>query len=88
MSLGFMEWWHRPMRARDRVSAFFIGGFGGFWMGLIGRLVFGPMPVALTVLGYWALGSAIACALLGVLFPRVVTVVLYPFTMLGFSGDS
>ena len=83
MSLGFVDWWHRPMRTRDRVGAFFIGGFGGLWVGLIGRLVFGPTPVSLSVLAYWVVGGAFACALLGILFPRVVTMVLYPFAMFG-----
>lgn len=76
------------MRTRDRVGAFFIGGFGGLWVGLLGRLMFGPMPVAFSVVGYWALGGAIVCALLGVVHPRVVTVLLYPFSMLGFGVGS
>ena len=71
------------MLTRHRVGAFLIGAFGGLWVGLLGRLFLGPMPVAFSVLAYWAIGGAIACALLGALFPRVVTVVLYPFAMLG-----
>jgi hypothetical protein len=88
MSLSFVDWWHRPIRTRDRVGAFFIGGFGGFWVGLLGRLMFGPLPVELGILGYWAVAGAIACAILGAVFPRVATVVLYPFSMFGLGIGS
>jgi hypothetical protein len=87
LSLSFVEWWRRPIRTRDRVGAFFVGAFGGFWVGLLGRVFLGAMPVGFTVLAYWALGTAIAGALLGVLMPRVVTVLLYPFSTFGVGSS-
>ena len=87
MSLSFLDWWHRPIRTRDRVGAFFVGAFGGFWVGLLGRLFLGPMPVGFTGLAYWALAAASVCALLGVLMPRVVTVLLYPFSTFGIGSS-
>ena len=45
------------------------------------------MPVSLTELGYWAVGGIIAGIILGLLFPRVVSVVLYPFALLGIGSN-
>ena len=34
--------------------------------------------VDILVLGYWVVGGAIVGAVLGLLFPRVITIILYP----------
>lgn len=78
--MSFSEWWNRPIRPSDRIWAALIGGFGGFWMGLLGRVFLGSMPVSLTVLAYWAIGAAVAGVVLGVLFPKATTIVLFPFS--------
>jgi len=72
---------------RDRVGAVLIGMIGGFWLGLLGRVFFGPMPVSFTALTFWAVGGVIVGAVLGVIFPRVVSVVLYPFAFLGIGSN-
>lgn len=64
----FNEWWRKPLRAVDRIEAIGIGAFGGFWIGVLGRMLLGPMPVAFSTLGYWAVGSIIVGAGLGI-FP-------------------
>jgi hypothetical protein len=87
MLTSFNQWWHRPLRTRDKVGAVFIGAIGGFWVSLLGRLFLGPMPVSFTELGYWVLGGIVAGTILGILFPRVVSVVLFPFTFLGISSN-
>ena len=87
MLTSFNQWWRRPLRKRDRVGAVAIGAIGGFWVGLLGRLMLGSMPVSLSTLGYWAIGSVVVGVVLGVLFPRVVSVVLYPFSFLGVGGS-
>lgn len=83
MLTSFNQWWRRPLRRRDRIGAVAIGAIGGFWVGLLGRLMLGPMPVSLATLGYWAIGSIVVGIILGVIFPRAVSVVLYPFSFLG-----
>lgn len=64
-----------------------IGAVGGFWVSVLGRLLFGPMPVSFTVLVYWAIGGIIAGTILGAIFPRVVSVILYPFSLLGIGSS-
>ena len=71
------------MRTRDRVAAVFIGIFGGFWIGFLGRLMLVPMPVDFVDLGLWAIGGMITGAVLGVIFPRAVSVALFPFSIFG-----
>lgn len=79
----FLSWWQRPVQTRDRVGAIAVGAFGGMWVGLLLRLFFGPMPVSLPTLGYWAIGGIAAGMLLGALFPRATTIVLFPFSTFG-----
>lgn len=83
MLTSFQQWWRRPLRTRDRVAAVFIGIFGGFWIGFLGRLMLVPMPVDFVDLGLWAIGGMIAGAVLGVIFPRAVSVALFPFSIFG-----
>lgn len=77
------QWWRRPLRRRDKVAAVVIGAFVGFWFGLLGRLMLGPMPVSVTTLLWWAAGGIVTGVILGVRFPRAVTILLGPFAMLG-----
>jgi hypothetical protein len=85
--MSIREWINRPMRPADRLWAIIIGLIGGFWLGLIVRLSFGPMPVSFQVLGYWIIGGMIVGGVLGYLFPRVVSIILYPFTLLGIGSN-
>lgn len=78
--MSFKEWWNRPVGAGERVWAALIGGFGGFWLGVLGRVFLGDTPVSLTLLAYWGIGIAVAGAVLGALFPRPTTIVLFPFS--------
>lgn len=87
MLTSFNQWWRRPLRTRDKIGAVLIGAIGGFWVSFLGRLFVASMPVSLTELGYWAVGGIIAGIILGLLFPRVVSVVLYPFALLGIGSN-
>jgi len=87
MVTKFKEWWHRPIQKKDRILAAVIGGIGGFWIGVLGRISFGSMPVAITTLGYWAIGAIVIGVILGVLFPKPITVVLFPFSIFGIGGS-
>ena len=86
MITSFNQWWQRPLRTRDKIGAVFIGAIGGFWISLLGRLMLGQMPVSFSVLLYWAIGGIIIGIILGALFPRTVSVLLYPFALLGIGG--
>ncbi len=83
----FTEWWNRPITRLDRFYGALVGAFGCFWVFVLGRMFLGPTPVDLLILAYWALAGVLAGALLGLLFPRAVTVVLYPFSLISFGGN-
>lgn len=80
---AFREWWPAPTTTRDRFVGATIGGMGCFWIGILGRLLLGPLPVSLPTLGWWALGSVVVGITLGLLFPKVVSVVCFPFSTFG-----
>ena len=61
----------------------FVGGIGGFWIGALGRIALGATPVSLGEVVAWALAAAICCAVIGVAFPKPVTVALFPFSIFG-----
>lgn len=41
LAKNFSTWWHAPVTRRDRFLGSFVGGVGGFWIGLIGRALVG-----------------------------------------------
>jgi len=84
---GFSEWWNTPATIRDRVVSGMIGGLGGFWIGLLGRLLLGPQPVDIVVLGGWVVGTMVFLSVLGVLFPKVIGTICYPFSLFGIGNS-
>ena len=81
----FIDWWNRPITAKDRSRAATIGLFGGFWVGIIGRLALRYEGSLMELLAFGG-GAAVAGMLLGIAFPKVVTVVLFPFSVFGISN--
>jgi hypothetical protein len=84
---SFAEWWRAPATAADRIWGFIFGGLGGFWVGLLGRLFFGSMPVSFAIAAQWALGTALALALVGIALPKTVSCVCFPFALFGPGGS-
>lgn len=80
---AFRVWWHKPATPKDRFLGAMVGGFGCFWIGVLGRLLIGPMPVTFSTLVAWAVGSLFVGVVLGVLFPKSVSVVCFPFATFG-----
>lgn len=76
-------WWKAPTTCRDRLLGAIIGGMGCFWIGVLGRLLLGSMPVPLSTVAWWAFGSAVSGMVLGFLFPKTVSVVCFPFATFG-----
>lgn len=64
-----------------------VGGFGGFWLGLLGRIVFGPLPVDLLVALAWGVGMAVLVAAIGFRYPKPIVCFLFPFSILGISPN-
>jgi hypothetical protein len=80
---NYVRWRHAPVTRRDRTIGAFIGGMGCFWIGVLGRLALGPLPVSPSTLGWWALGSILLGVMLGIRFPKIVSVVCFPFSSFG-----
>ncbi len=76
----FKSWWHAPATLKDRVLGAVVGAFAGFWVGILSAAAFAPP--GLQPIGFIALVMA-ACVIAGVLFPKVATVVLFPFGLTG-----
>ena len=81
--MKFTEWWSAPNTKKDRVSGAIIGSFGGFWLGALGRIMLGELPVSLSMVGLWALAGAVIFLLLGVAFPKAISCICYPFSTFG-----
>src|SRR6267378_1186779 len=60
-----------------------LGAVGCFWIGVLGRIILGPLPVPVSTLGWWAAASVAIGVVLGVLFPKVVCCVCFPFSTIG-----
>jgi hypothetical protein len=82
-SQRFRLWWHAPATTKDRVLGATIGGIGCFWIGALGRIIVGPLPVSVSIVGWWAAGGVAVGVVLGVLFPKVVACVCFPFSTFG-----
>jgi hypothetical protein len=78
----FLKWWNAPITKKDRFTALFIGAFSGFWLGGLGRIMLGVLPVSISDVGLWALGGIIVFSLLGLVFQKVITCICYPFSNL------
>ena len=84
----FKAWWQRPPTKVDRFVAAFIGGFGMFWVAIfIPALVSMQGPFSFNQVIYWFIGFVISGVILGVIFPKIVTIVLLPFSLLGAGPD-
>lgn len=84
----FREWWHAPATARDRVLGALVGGIGSFWLGVLGRIILGPHPISLETVAWWALGSVLVGMVIGLVFPKATTCLLFPFSTLGVGGGT
>jgi hypothetical protein len=83
--LRFTNWWHSPIRRRDRLLGAVIGALACFWIAGLGRLAFDPPTVSLGQLAAWALGGLLLGAAFGARHPRLATCLLLPFGLFGIS---
>ena len=79
----FSKWWQAPITSRDRVLGAFVGGIAGFWIGALGRIALGATPVSFGEVAVYALAAATCCAAIGVVFPKPVTIALFPLSIFG-----
>ena len=79
----FADGWRKPPTRRDRVRGALVGAMGCFWLGGLGRVLLGPLPVSLGIVFEWSLVAAASGVILGVCFPKAVTCVCFPFATFG-----
>ncbi|MDR7150958.1 hypothetical protein J2W49_002931 [Hydrogenophaga palleronii] len=84
----FQSWWHAPATPADRAWAFVLGAWAGLWLGLIGRLIIGGTPVPLVEVFWYAIAMAVALAVSGLIFPKTVRCISFPFAFFGLSGGN
>jgi hypothetical protein len=80
-----LTWWRAPVTARDRVTGAVVGGMAGFWIGALGRIAIGSLPVGIGVVLLWGATGIAAGALFGRLRPRATFVFLLPLAAFGCS---
>ncbi len=82
----FIQWWQRPITTKDRLTGAMVGAFGCFWIGGLGRLILVDVPVPVDVIFWsvlwWAFGCAFAGLVFGLIFPKIITCVCFPFSMI------
>ena len=74
----FKVWWRAPATVRDRILGAIVGVFGGFWLGVLSYFALGSLSQPVTFVALVAVTRAV-----GVVFPKVVIVVLFPFSIFG-----
>lgn len=80
----FKAWWKRPSTKVDRFFAAIIGAVGMFWVALLSPAVL-PIngPFTLNQIACWFAGFILTGIIIGIIFPKIVSVVLYPFALCG-----
>ena len=82
---AFREWWLSPTTAGDRVYGAMCGAWAGFWMAGLARFFAGLGGDVFMQLFIYAVGGALILGVAGVVFPKPVTVISFPFTFFAFS---
>ena len=77
------EWWQSPVTIKDRAVGALVGGIGGFWIGVFGRVGFGATPAPFGEVVIWASVIAVCGVVTGIVFPKPVVVILFPFSVFG-----
>jgi hypothetical protein len=77
------RWWHAPTTLKDRTRGATIGAFAAFWIGALGRVAVANASVSVAEVAAWGLAGAILGVVIGAVFPKSVTCVLFPIASFG-----
>ena len=79
----FHLWWRAPVTRKDRWAGALIGAFAAFWVGVLLLAGFGAFSKSSGGSAWWAVFLVLPGALFGYRFPKVATVLLFPFASIG-----
>lgn len=75
-------WWASPTTREDRQIGAACGAIGGGIIGIVARILVGPLPAPWQEFAFWFGAGFSLLALLGLLFPKPVMLVATPFIKL------
>ena len=84
---GFRRWFASPARWWERLLAAVASAVVFALLGLVARFIWAPLPLLpldqlLQTILLWSGGGALAGGLLGLLFPKTMLCIAYPFSTL------
>lgn len=79
------EWFRTKPTTKDRVTSAFMGFWAGIWLGIIFALIFNN-PASIATLFWSASSGAVACSIIGSIFPKYPRVVFIPFCLFAIGG--
>ncbi len=83
----FKTWWATPTKTADRIKAMVIGSIAGFWIGLILPFAIIDGGVSFTTIGYSILAGIVIMGILGLIIPKWITVIFYPFAFMNIGAS-
>ncbi|THB69034.1 MAG: hypothetical protein D6B27_01300 [Gammaproteobacteria bacterium] len=77
-------WWQRKPTKADRALAAVIGAIGMFWVAVLlpGTIAI-KGPFTLNQIIFWLVGFVFLGIILGIVFPKIISIVLFPFAIFG-----
>lgn len=82
----FQAWWRAPSTPAERISSIVLGGWAGLWIGGLGRIALGQLPIPLGEVFWAAIAVAVLLAAAGAVFPKLVRCLCFPFAFFGAAG--
>ncbi len=83
----FKTWWSSRATLADRLWAFVSGAWAGLWLGAIGHIVVSDLPMSMTALFWFAVSAALVLGVAGLIFPKAVRCISFPFLFLSIFGS-
>lgn len=79
----FQAWWRAPVVLKDRILGSIVAAMGMFWIGVLGGVMACDLPASFSSVAWIGLASSAVGLALGMRFPKIATLVLFPFAITG-----
>ena len=83
---NFSDWWYQPITRKDRWVGAIIGALGSFWLCVIGYAIASYIPKSLFEFTIFLLVPVLVVCMFGYLYPKIVTIIFYPFSIFGIGS--